>query len=112
MVSARSLQNLNRNGTKSIYTEVKKRRNVSVTETSWNGIRQMARQLNLSVSEFIEQIGRNKIVLSTKQASNKPCVSGGICPLSNSSNSTCCDDGCLLEQAISNQEKTNAKNLL
>jgi len=58
----RSLANLV-GGKKQYYEELKKRRNITVTETGWSGFGNLARRSSLSRSELIESLGRGAINL-------------------------------------------------
>ena len=50
---------------KAYLNEVKKRRNLTVTETGWQGSQPIIRKLGCaSVSEFIEKLGRGQIDFS------------------------------------------------
>lgn len=61
-----SLKNLTHNGRPLAYGEPKKSRRLSVTETGWSSIQSVAVGLGISVSEFLEQVGRGKLaVLNT-----------------------------------------------
>jgi hypothetical protein len=78
-VNAKSLKNLNRRGKKKIYDEDKKQRYLSVTETGWEGVLTTVKQLGFSgVSELIEKIGRNEVVvvLSEEGVAQKSKVGG------------------------------------
>ena len=59
-VSARSLANLKPGESHPMYSENKKQRSVTITETGWSSIKGIAKAKGLSVSELIEQIGRGK----------------------------------------------------
>lgn len=55
----KSLENLTyHEGRPLTYGEPKKRREVSVTDTGWMGVKAFARARGLSVSELLERIGR------------------------------------------------------
>ncbi|MBW4660979.1 MAG: hypothetical protein KME15_20070 [Drouetiella hepatica Uher 2000/2452] len=60
-----SLQNLaktSRPGRSQSYGEAKKTREVSITETGWEGVKTLAHELNCkSVSELIERLGRREL---------------------------------------------------
>jgi len=59
-----SLQNLKLGGNKLRYEQPKKRRNISLTDEGWDKCRQLSKQnFGLSVSEFMEQLGRGDIDL-------------------------------------------------
>ena len=63
----KSLKNLTRagEGRPRKYSEPKKQRSVSVTDLAWQNTKNIAKnELNLSMSELIEQIGRGKLVIS------------------------------------------------
>jgi hypothetical protein len=59
----RSQENLIHEGRPSLYEENKKRREVLATETGWEGFKQIARELGLSASELVEQIGRRRLTV-------------------------------------------------
>lgn len=61
----KSLENLTYHaGRPRTYDEPKKKRYLSVTETGWQGVQELATQLGYSgVSELLEQIGRGEISL-------------------------------------------------
>ncbi len=59
-----SLQNLKLGGNKAKYDQPKKRRNISLTDESWEKCRKLVKQnFGLSVSEFMEQLIRGEIDL-------------------------------------------------
>jgi hypothetical protein len=60
-VSLRSLENLTHEGRPTTHGEKKATHNVSVTPTGWSGVLNVARSFDLSVSELIEQVGRNRL---------------------------------------------------
>ncbi|UFP93238.1 hypothetical protein [Gloeobacter morelensis] len=60
-VSPDSLRNLRPRSR--FYGEPKKTREVSVTETGWRGVRALAASLDLSVSELLERLGRDRRLL-------------------------------------------------
>ena len=75
MPNAKSLQNLNREGTKPIYGDRKKPRNLSITAFAWEEIKRIAKEdFGLSVSEVVERIGRGDLVVFEKdtQATSRP----------------------------------------
>ncbi|QSV62804.1 MAG: hypothetical protein HEQ26_08595 [Dolichospermum sp. DL01] len=41
------------------YEELKKRRNIMVTNTAWENLIKASNSLEISVSELIERVGRN-----------------------------------------------------
>jgi len=41
------------------YEELKKRRNIMVTNTAWENLVRVSSELEISVSELIERMGRN-----------------------------------------------------
>ena len=64
-----SLANLrpNRKGSKPKYKDLKKQRSVTLTETGWSAVKNIAKEkYGLSVSELLEQIGRGNISLPDK----------------------------------------------
>jgi hypothetical protein len=46
-----------------MYGEVKKRREIMVTATGWDGLKALAASMDLSVSELAERLGRGTIPL-------------------------------------------------
>jgi hypothetical protein len=58
-----SLQNLTHQGRPLDYGEPKKTRRVSVTETGWDSAQELARSMGMSVSEFLEQLGRGQVIV-------------------------------------------------
>ena len=59
-VNPKSLANLEM-GSVSRYSEPKKQRSVTITESSWLELKTIARSRGVSVSELFEQIGRKKL---------------------------------------------------
>ena len=61
-----SLANLTyREGRPRLFDEEKKRRNLSVTEKGWKGLKSVADELGCkSVSEFLEKVGRGQVKVS------------------------------------------------
>jgi predicted DNA-binding ribbon-helix-helix protein len=59
-VNPKSLANLEM-GSVSRYSEPKKQRSVTITESSWVELKTIARSRGVSVSELFEQIGRKKL---------------------------------------------------
>jgi hypothetical protein len=51
-------------GRPTVYEERKKRREVLVTETGWEGFKQAAQSAGCSASEFVERIGRGVLKIS------------------------------------------------
>lgn len=50
------------------YDEPKKQRYLSITETGWQGMQQLAENLGCnSVSELLEKMGRNQIPVGTNE---------------------------------------------
>ncbi|NEQ86059.1 MAG: hypothetical protein F6K26_40035 [Moorea sp. SIO2I5] len=47
-------------GRPSFHGVRKKSYSVMTTETAWNGLKEMAKEANLSLSEFLETLGRTK----------------------------------------------------
>ncbi len=63
-----SLKNLKLGGNKLRYEQPKKRRCISLTDEGWDKCRQLIKQnFDLSVSEFMEQLGRGEIDLEVLQ---------------------------------------------
>jgi hypothetical protein len=50
-------------GEPKFYDELKKRREALVTDTGWEGFKQLAKDVGLSASELIERLGRGTIEL-------------------------------------------------
>ncbi len=48
---------------KAMYDEPKKRRQLMATDEGWNGFKQVAKAMDLSASELVEQIGRGLVEL-------------------------------------------------
>ena len=44
-----------------MYSELKKQRSVTITESSWGELKAIASEHGVSVSELFEQIGRKKL---------------------------------------------------
>lgn len=63
-----SLKNLTHEGRPLTYGEPKKSRRLSVTETGWNNVQSVADGLGISVSEFLEQLGRGKLAVINTEA--------------------------------------------
>jgi hypothetical protein len=59
-VNPRSLANL-KPGSEPEYGEVKKRRTIAVTDTSYQGLQELANHCGCSVSEYLERLGRGII---------------------------------------------------
>ncbi len=59
----KSLENLKPDARKPEYGEKKKSRGIALTDTGTDGLKALARERNLSLGEFLEQIGRGKIRL-------------------------------------------------
>ena len=60
-VNPKSLLNLKPGERKPRYSEAKKKRNLSVTDTGWEKAKESIKEeLGISVSELLEQIGRGK----------------------------------------------------
>ena len=63
-----SLKNLKLGGNKLRYEQPKKRRCISLTDEGWDKCRELVKQnFGLSVSEFMEQLGRGEIDLEVLQ---------------------------------------------
>jgi len=58
-----SLKNLTHEGRPLVYGEAKKSRRLSVTETGWSNVQSVVMGLGMSVSEFLEQLGRGKLAV-------------------------------------------------
>jgi len=58
-----SLQNLTHQGRPLDYDEPKKTRRLSVTETGWDSARKLIGSMGMSVSEFLEQLGRGNVLV-------------------------------------------------
>lgn len=48
-----------------MYSELKKQRSVTITETGWVELKAIASEHGVSVSELFEQIGRKKLRISS-----------------------------------------------
>lgn len=59
-----SIANLVHDGRPQNWGEPKKKRNISITETGWTGMKEVAQSLGLSISELIERIGRDDLILA------------------------------------------------
>jgi hypothetical protein len=59
-----SLANLTHDGRPQNWGEGKKKRNLTVTETGWQGVQAIAKEMNLSISELLEKIGRGEFKIS------------------------------------------------
>ena len=62
-----SLKNLTRDGRPSEYDEPKKDRRLTITETGWSGVRKLIGSMDMSVSEFLEKLGRGQIIVMQAQ---------------------------------------------
>ncbi len=62
----KSLANLTyHEGRPRLFGEEKKRRNISVTEKGWDGVKSIADELGCaSISDFIEKVGRGQVKVS------------------------------------------------
>jgi len=50
------------------YEQRKKKRGITVTDQGWNGLETLANQADVSVSEFLERVGRGLLtVMKTEQ---------------------------------------------
>lgn len=67
-----SLSNLNKDGAKPRYEQRKKSHQVLVTPDGWEGLRTLACEYGLSISELVELIGRGELAVSSshKEDSN------------------------------------------
>jgi hypothetical protein len=63
-----SLQNLTHDGRPLEYGEPKKTRRLSVTETGWDSAQKLIRSMGMSVSEFLEQLGRGQVVVMPSES--------------------------------------------
>jgi hypothetical protein len=59
IVNPNSIANLTHEGRPRTYGEKKETHNISVTPTGWGGISKIAQVFGISVSELVEQLGRN-----------------------------------------------------
>lgn len=62
-----SLDNLIHEGRPLKYDEPKKTRRLSVTESGWDNARQLIKSMGMSVSEFIEELGRGQVTVMRTQ---------------------------------------------
>ena len=46
------------------YEEKKRGRHIAVTDTGWDGIKAIAKDQDLTISQLIEKIGRKEIILT------------------------------------------------
>jgi hypothetical protein len=60
-VNPKSLENLTHEGRPTTHGEKKVTHNISVTPTGWSGVLNVAHAFGVSVSELIEQVGRQKL---------------------------------------------------
>ena len=58
-----SLANLSREGRPPTYDEKKKPRMLTVTATGWDGVKVLASEYGLSVSELLERLGRKFLTI-------------------------------------------------
>jgi hypothetical protein len=58
-----SLSNLTHEGRPLNYDEPKKTRRLSVTESGWTRARTVIDSMGMSVSEFVEQLGRGQVIV-------------------------------------------------
>jgi hypothetical protein len=58
-----SLQNLTHAGRPLEYDEPKTGHRVTVTKTGWNSAKQLISSMGMSVSEFLEQLGRGNVLV-------------------------------------------------
>ena len=49
-----------------VYEEPKKRRNLTVTQTGWDEVQEIAKTYNMSVSELLERLARGEFELVRK----------------------------------------------
>lgn len=65
-VHPNSLANL-RPGREQKYAEAKKRRHLTLTDTGWIAVKELAQQkFGMSVSEFLEQVGRGNFKILSR----------------------------------------------
>ena len=63
-VHPNSLANLSRKGSKSDRDELKKKRNIAVTNTAWDSLKELVMELGIkSVSELNEKLGRKELLI-------------------------------------------------
>jgi hypothetical protein len=69
-----SLSNLNKEGAKPRYEQKKKSHQVLVTPDGWEGLRTLALEHGVSISELVELIGRRELTLcpSEREESVEP----------------------------------------
>jgi hypothetical protein len=58
-----SLQNLTHAGRPAEYDEPKTGHRVTVTKTGWNSAKKLIGSMGMSVSEFLEQLGRGQVMV-------------------------------------------------
>jgi hypothetical protein len=63
----RSAENLNREGRPPDYPEPKEDHKVTVTQTGWSGVRKLAKSLDMSVSSFLEKLGRGQLIFVSEE---------------------------------------------
>jgi type II secretory pathway component PulK len=62
-----SLQNLTHQGRPLDYDEPKKTRRLSITETGWDSAQKLIRSMGMSVSEFVEKLGRGQLIVMSSE---------------------------------------------
>ncbi|KAI9134991.1 hypothetical protein [Acaryochloris sp. CCMEE 5410] len=62
-----SLQNLTHEGRPLDYGEPKTGHRVSVTQTGWENAKQLINSMGMSVSEFLEELGRGRVTVIPTQ---------------------------------------------
>ena len=62
-----SLKNLTHEGRPLEYAEPKKTRSLSVTESGWMGAKTLINSMGMSVSEFLEELGRGQVTVIRTQ---------------------------------------------
>jgi hypothetical protein len=62
-----SIQNLTHEGRPPDYDEPKTGHRVTVTQTGWLGAKKLIGSMDMSVSEFLEKLGRGEIVVMQSQ---------------------------------------------
>jgi hypothetical protein len=63
----KSRQNLTRDGRPMDYNEPKRDRRLTVTETGWTGAKRLIGSMDMSVSDFLEKLGRGQIIVMQTQ---------------------------------------------
>jgi predicted RNA polymerase sigma factor len=74
-MNPKSLKNLRMGqfpGRKTIYSQSKSRHGVTLTDDAWAGIQAVSDRLGVSVSELLERIGRNQLVVVELHTPEQP----------------------------------------